>query len=272
MNAGILTPPTQFAAMPRGLLGRPGPVPMPNDMAFDPLSVAGLSAWYDAADASTITLNGSAVSVWRDKSGNGLHASQSTANNQPLYAATRKNSLPVITFDGANDSLVTSQFADPYLSFTSFCVLSVIASANIGFNVVWTRSTDRQRSVVIVAFGGAVAFGTRVHLTAATGIDYDYSQAFPFNAWALMTHQWDGSVQSSGVAVSGKINGVNYPNQVNGVISPSNISNTVLRLGNRSDGARGVNAHVGELLIYSSSLSPVSTRNIEGYLRAKWGM
>jgi len=30
VNPGILTPPTQFATMPRGLLGRPTPVPMPD--------------------------------------------------------------------------------------------------------------------------------------------------------------------------------------------------------------------------------------------------
>lgn len=43
--------------------------------------------WLDAADASTVTLNGSTVSQWSDKSGNGRNATQSTAASQPAYAA-----------------------------------------------------------------------------------------------------------------------------------------------------------------------------------------
>ncbi|MFM5944980.1 MAG: hypothetical protein ACKO9G_16710, partial [Dolichospermum sp.] len=38
--------------------------------------------WLDAADSSTITLNGSTVSQWNDKSGNGRNAIQATATNQ----------------------------------------------------------------------------------------------------------------------------------------------------------------------------------------------
>ncbi|MFM6248178.1 MAG: hypothetical protein ACKPEQ_03330, partial [Dolichospermum sp.] len=52
--------------------------------------------WLDAADASTIILNGSTVSQWRDKSGNGRHVSQATAANQPLFVTNQLNGLPVI--------------------------------------------------------------------------------------------------------------------------------------------------------------------------------
>lgn len=41
--------------------------------------------WLDAADQSTITLNGSAASQWSDKSGNARNAVQATAVNQPQY-------------------------------------------------------------------------------------------------------------------------------------------------------------------------------------------
>ena len=44
--------------------------------------------WLDAADSSTITLNGSTVSEWRDKSGNGRHATQTTAASQPTLTGT----------------------------------------------------------------------------------------------------------------------------------------------------------------------------------------
>ncbi|MFM6254192.1 MAG: hypothetical protein ACKPEQ_34470, partial [Dolichospermum sp.] len=56
--------------------------------------------WLDAADSSTITLNGSTVSQWNDKSGNGRNAIQATATNQPAYTANGLNGKPVLTFDG----------------------------------------------------------------------------------------------------------------------------------------------------------------------------
>lgn len=51
--------------------------------------------WLDAADSSTITLNGSTVSEWRDKSGNNRHATQATTGNQATYSGN------VLTFDAA---------------------------------------------------------------------------------------------------------------------------------------------------------------------------
>ncbi len=45
--------------------------------------------WLDAADTNTITLNGSTVSQWNDKSGNGRNAVQATASNQPGWGVGR---------------------------------------------------------------------------------------------------------------------------------------------------------------------------------------
>ena len=59
--------------------------------------------WLDASDASTITLNGSNVTQWNDKSGNGYHASQAVATDQPAYAASPGR----ITFN-TSDRLITS--------------------------------------------------------------------------------------------------------------------------------------------------------------------
>jgi hypothetical protein len=65
---------------------------------------ASLALWLDAADASTITLNGSNVSQWDDKSGNDRHASQATASFQPLYQASPAR----VIFDKTDDVLVTT--------------------------------------------------------------------------------------------------------------------------------------------------------------------
>lgn len=58
-----------------------------------PISRDRLAFWYDASDASTITLNGSNVAQWDDKSGNNRHLLQATASRQPVY----NSSLSAIT-------------------------------------------------------------------------------------------------------------------------------------------------------------------------------
>ena len=56
--------------------------------------------WLDAADSATITLNGSTVSEWRDKSGNARHATQSTGAYMPQYAGVSLNGIIVPSGDG----------------------------------------------------------------------------------------------------------------------------------------------------------------------------
>ena len=64
--------------------------------------------WLDAADASTITLNGSTVSQWSDKSGTGNHMTNAIASSQPLYSATGFNGRPALDFDATDDFLGNS--------------------------------------------------------------------------------------------------------------------------------------------------------------------
>lgn len=70
---------------------------------FDPRTIQGLWAWWDAGDDSTITTS-TGVSAWADKSGNGRTASQAVGNNQPARNTTI-NGRKVLTFDGTNDTL-----------------------------------------------------------------------------------------------------------------------------------------------------------------------
>ena len=76
----------------------------PRASGFTPKNITGLVAWFDADDASTFTLSGTAVSEWRDKSGNGYAVSQSTGNNQPARTGT-VNGRATVDFDGTNDYL-----------------------------------------------------------------------------------------------------------------------------------------------------------------------
>jgi hypothetical protein len=65
---------------------------------WTPASIS-TSAWYDAADESTITESSGSVSQWSDKSGNDAHATQTSGSFQPSTGTETINGLNVIDFD-----------------------------------------------------------------------------------------------------------------------------------------------------------------------------
>jgi hypothetical protein len=73
----------------------------PTPTGFDPRRLSGLVQWYDAADQSTMTLNGTTVSEWRSKVG-GVAVSQGTAAAQPTLTQNYYNGLSALTFDGGD--------------------------------------------------------------------------------------------------------------------------------------------------------------------------
>lgn len=102
---------------PRRLLARPavapyavnavaGYVSAPADgPLWSPLMLgASLLAWWTADTAGLITLNGTAVTSWKDVVA-GYDAVQGVSAARPLYSATSFNGVPSVTFDGTDDEL-----------------------------------------------------------------------------------------------------------------------------------------------------------------------
>jgi len=80
-------------------------------------------AWFDAADASTLTLASSTVSQWRDKSGKNRHVDQATSSSRPIF------DTDAVAFDGIDDHLWNSS---PFLfarGSSDFFVVGSVAAA-----------------------------------------------------------------------------------------------------------------------------------------------
>jgi hypothetical protein len=77
--------------------------------AFDPLTLSPL-AWWDASDASTVTVASGRVSAWDDKSGNGWHLSQADSGRRPVHSAAAINGLDAMDWmsGSANPWMQTS--------------------------------------------------------------------------------------------------------------------------------------------------------------------
>lgn len=110
-----------------------------------------LMLWLDGADASTITVAGTAVIQWDDKSGNNHHAVQPLPPNQPAYGVSTINGLNVVDVDG-NDRVVTPEFTVDDVSVVTvfkhiaedFIVIGTTANIYAGVGQDGSTSTNQS--------------------------------------------------------------------------------------------------------------------------------
>ena len=83
-----------FSASAQRTLDISPPTPYPylkyakSAIQFDPLLIQGCELWLDAADQTTLSLTGSTVTAWRDKS---TKSYTITVNSTPTYLTTGFN-------------------------------------------------------------------------------------------------------------------------------------------------------------------------------------
>ncbi|MFM6331635.1 MAG: hypothetical protein ACKPFE_02605 [Dolichospermum sp.] len=196
--------------------------------------------WLDAADSSTIILNGSTVSQWRDKSGNERHATQATAANQPAYQATGLNGRPTIGFDGTNDALLSS--------FS----LALPATVIVVFRINAYKSFG-------VIYGNATTNTLGLHSSNSALYNFDGIAVRSLSTTLTTTPLMVASTWSSN-QIQSHVNGGNAF-----TFSTSNPNFTGLVIGDASVGSQTLNGSISEIVITSAN-----RQLIEGYLAWKW--
>ena len=217
---------------------------------FSPKNVPGLIGWWDAADSSTITLNGSTVSQWNDKSTSGFNVSQATAANQPSYVSSSLNGKPGLDWGSAEGN-----------------------TKNL------TRSSMPAYSprdhYVVADYDGANPFGS------FTGL-FGHSQ--PFSGASGGTNEWSGGTHWSLISLNGAANSTALlpvylsPFLLRATFATSQMAlgatiTSVFRIGGWSNtGARGWAGKIYEMLIFSAALSAGEDARVRAYLKNKWGV
>ena len=225
--------------------------------AFSPTDISGLQLWLDADDSETITLNGSTVSQWDDKSGNGYNVSQGTASYQPTYTASALNSKSVVSFDGSNDVLRNNSVTpvSGSSSRTVFLVYNVTGGAGNGVFTLGNTVNSSARQFVCTREIAIRCFGvTRVFTESNDGTTY-----------MIVTYMLDGTTgndlaafkNGSALTVQSTTNGATTLNTAAGIEIPN-------------DGVSGTN--IAEILVYDSALSTSDRERVESYLSTKWGI
>lgn len=230
---------------------------------FNPKSIANLAAWWDASDASTITTVSGAVSQWNDKSGNGVNATQGTANNRPVTTSQTLNGRAVVTFDGSNDFLSFTGTARTNETWFIVARANLSASGTVKTNGLLTDSSsghgvtpiiknDGGQSQVEMALGGFTVGATRTAYNL--GINATFGPA-------LTT-----------VIRSSAAGGVLRENGTQRATCTASNSATMSRIGGLSSSTFNLDGYIAELLIYSRALSTTEAQRVERWLGSKWGL
>lgn len=236
--------------------------------AFSPLDISGLSLWLDAADTTSITESGGAVSQWDDKSGNAYNFSQGTAANQPTTGTRTINSLNVIDFDGSQEFLGTTST----INDTQGHVFIIFQKDNIndpstmfggGSSSNATQlhlflSDDGTGNPGIQAQGGNIYSFTS---TVGTGTPSLYELASNGSTWS----GWLDGGSETLTQVAGTNNGDWLGDRSFTLISVG----AVRQLSNMISHFNGV---IGEILLYDRLLSSSERQSVEGYLASKWAI
>lgn len=217
------------------------------------LPVAGATAWYDAADTSSITDSSNAVSQWNDKSGNNYNVVQSSAGSKPTTNTNTQNGLNIISFDGGDYlqySNVSLNISQPYTIF------GVVKDNDSG------ATTGRY-------FIGSVDSTN----TAGVATGSSTKQWFYFAG----TVQKGSAADSSTHTMSAILNGSSSGYWKDGTsMTTSNPGTRTWQSGWTAGSIGNASANwwkglIGELVFYSSSLSTGDRQSVETYLKNKWG-
>jgi hypothetical protein len=218
--------------------------------------------WLDAADSSTITLSGSTVSKWNDKSGNGRHASQETASSQPTRTLNGLNGRTVLTFDGGDTLNSTT------IPGTTFAIYSVISSGPL---------TSAEDSWLSTRTGSTQGFELNARpLGPSPGLrNFSASsvQAVLFSVANFVEQQpflYYGLIDNASGNVAVGVNAV-ITTDIGRVIDASA---TALRVGGPTGGSGASNwdGYIAEIIIATSVPNVTERQKIEGYLAHKWGL
>jgi hypothetical protein len=217
-----------------------------NETVWNP-NMLSTELWLDASVSSTITLNGSNVSEWRDKKGNGKAFPQATATSQPAYTANGLNSLPVLSFDGS-DHLRSSTGFQPYRS---------------------TAIVYRDASTAgFVTFLGSVFNGN-------TGAYHGGSNASAlFSSTFTDLNTRNGSNFRNGTSIgTGTTTARPTSTCIQTHVAAGDLAQALTTIGadNLPDG-RKINGIIAEVVVSRAAWTTLERQKLEGYLAHKWGL
>jgi hypothetical protein len=214
--------------------------------------------WLDGADSSSasMTLSGSTITNWKDKSGNGVTF---TIGGTPTLSNAAYNSLSSVYFNGSSTNFYNTTFSLNLVNHSFFIVTYQPTGGNVGvlvFHITGTGTDDvyspNALQFASPEFGVQGSYGAQPYSNLTYGIYGDV--ATPTNNSLIL--------YKNGTSVITKTNLVSR-------------SSTGIAIGSRvySGGyTYFMTGYVSEVIVYNTALTDIQRKSIEGYLGWKWGI
>jgi hypothetical protein len=246
---------------------------MLNAGSFNPASIPNLALWLDAADASTITLDGSNnVSEWRDKSGGARHLAQASTTLRPAYVTGVLNGNPVVRPDGTDDIIQSSaQLASVWYGsgtqqITWIYLVAYINTGRWSLQLIRSPGDNQNRMILDRQPSGVGTLDFQFTAGATGGQITSAPYLSPITSWAIETVRWTNggtptlrrttTAATNTYSAAGTLTGTMADNQYaavgGGAIIPANFN-------------------LAEWLIFNRNISDAEVGQIESYLLSKWG-
>ena len=230
---------------------------------FTPKQIAGLQLWLDGSDASTLSLSGTTVTQWRDKSG--LANNTSSTGGTSAYTTNAINGLSAIMF---NNSWLTGTFATSYAGnqVQAFTVASLTTSAgsygrilSLGRPGVYDFDSSTTTFMFCRNTGQNVMVG-RASSYLTVNIPA-YSTPF------LGQSSHNGATESIG------LDGTLTPSTQNtGQAGNFNLTSYGIGTNTNTADVQYWAGYIAEVIYYTGLLTTLQRQQIEGYLAWKWGL
>jgi hypothetical protein len=212
------------------------------------------SFWVDADDYATFTFNGSNVSQWNDKSGNGNNAVQSNSGFQPEYSATLFNGKPAVNFPNKALDVSTGTFGN---NISIFAVAELYAAGG-------------YPRLVNIGASGVDQLG----FFGAQGGDFATFFGPPWNDVSGNTPA-ESTLSKNILGVVNPTSGSDATPYFNGTAQNTKVGTMGTTTGLVIGGATWGEAWTGcvaEIIIANYAVSTTVRQQIEGYLAWKWGL
>jgi hypothetical protein len=239
-------------------------VTIPPAMRFAyPFDIPDCALWLDATDRSMLTVSGTSVTQWRDKSGRG---NNTTSIDSATYVESGLNGLPCVS----NITNGTGPIQNPGSAVLSvFAVASVVSLSGTYWNLLALNNS--VKATAVANFYAATNMFVSYYGGQSPPIIYGFmgggnmslAYAGTFNQPML----WEGF--RSGATTNTFGNGTQYDSTTVATTVPTY---NAYWLGGPNPSIPIWPGMIGEILVYNRTLLQAERQQIEGYLTRKWGL